>query len=153
MITDRDVLRKFEDDLIRKETGINHDQSLHLFTSMWKEGVLLGVLPPKDAMEGIDVDFRIARVLNSCLQTPLPSRCVAAKRFNVCFMNFPGCFHGSWDNSSVTDTLNLSTSCARFASPDTWITRFRAASFSSMLMSCESTMISAPLFSTRPDIM
>jgi len=72
MITDRDVLRKFEDDLIRKETGINHDQSLHLFTSMWEEGILLDALPPKDEMEGIDVDIRIARVLNSCLTDSSP---------------------------------------------------------------------------------
>jgi hypothetical protein len=72
MITNREILRKFEDDLIRKETGINHDQSLHLFTSMWKEGVLLGVLPPKDAMEGIEVDIRIAQVLNSCLTESSP---------------------------------------------------------------------------------
>ena len=72
MITDREILRKFEDELISQETGINHDQSLHLFTSMWKEGVLLGVLPPKDTMEGIDVDIRIAQVLNSCLTDSSP---------------------------------------------------------------------------------
>jgi len=26
---------------------------------MWKEGVSLGVLPPKDPLEGIDVDIKI----------------------------------------------------------------------------------------------
>ena len=72
MITDRDVLRKFEDDFISKEEVMNHDQSLKLFTSLWEEGVLLGVLPPKDEMEGIDVDIRIARVLNSCLTDSSP---------------------------------------------------------------------------------
>jgi hypothetical protein len=72
MITDQEVLRKFEDDLISKEGKINHDQSLNLFTSMWKEGILLGVLPPKDTMEGIDVDIRIAQVLNSCLTESSP---------------------------------------------------------------------------------
>jgi len=72
MITDRDVLRKFEDDFISKEEVRNHDQSLKLFTSLWEEGVLLGVLPPKDEMEGIDVDIRIARVLNSCLTDSSP---------------------------------------------------------------------------------
>jgi hypothetical protein len=30
---------------------------------MWNEGVNLGVLPPKDPLEEIDVDIRIAKVL------------------------------------------------------------------------------------------
>jgi len=72
MITDQEALRKFEDNLISKEAGINHDQSLNLFTSMWREGILLGVLPPKDTMEGIDVDIRMAKVLNSCLAESSP---------------------------------------------------------------------------------
>jgi hypothetical protein len=46
---------------------ITYEQSLKLFTEMWKEGVKLGVLPPKDPLEGIDVDIRIAKVLNSSL--------------------------------------------------------------------------------------
>jgi hypothetical protein len=35
---------------------------------MWKEGVRLGVLPPKDELEGIEVDIKVAAVLNSCLK-------------------------------------------------------------------------------------
>jgi hypothetical protein len=31
---------------------------------MWQEGVLLGVLPLKDPLEDIEVDIRIARILN-----------------------------------------------------------------------------------------
>jgi hypothetical protein len=34
--------------------------------------MLLGVLPPKDTMEGIDVDIRMAQVLNSCLAESSP---------------------------------------------------------------------------------
>jgi hypothetical protein len=67
MITNPEILRKFEDDLIRNETKFSHDHSLNLLTSMWEEGVALGVLPPDDPLEGIDVDIRIAQVLNSCL--------------------------------------------------------------------------------------
>jgi hypothetical protein len=31
---------------------------------MWREGMALGVLPLKDPLEGIEVDIRIARMLN-----------------------------------------------------------------------------------------
>ena len=64
MIKNAYILRKFEDDLIRSETKRSAEQSLQLVTAMWKEGVVLGVLPPSDPWEGIDVDIRIARILN-----------------------------------------------------------------------------------------
>jgi len=72
MIKNAYILRKFEDDLIRSETKRSAEQSLQLVTAMWKEGVVLGVLPPSDPWEGIDVDIRIARILNSCLTKSLP---------------------------------------------------------------------------------
>ena len=72
MIKNAYILRKFEDDLIRSETKRSAEQSLQLVTAMWKEGVVLGVLPPSDPWEGIDVDVRIARILNSCLTKSLP---------------------------------------------------------------------------------
>jgi hypothetical protein len=34
---------------------------------MWEMGMALGVLPPKDPWEGIEVDIRVARILN-CLK-------------------------------------------------------------------------------------
>jgi len=67
MIKNPSILRRFEDDLIRGETGRSMEQSLQLLTAMWNEGVALGVLPPSDPWEGIDVDIRVARILNSCL--------------------------------------------------------------------------------------
>ena len=42
------------------------EEALKLFEAMWQEGMDLGVLPPKDPMEGIEVDIRIARILNAC---------------------------------------------------------------------------------------
>ncbi|PJC73535.1 MAG: hypothetical protein CO012_08870 [Syntrophobacterales bacterium CG_4_8_14_3_um_filter_49_14] len=72
MIKNAYILRKFEDDLIRSETKRSAEQSLQLVTAMWQEGVVLGVLPPSDPWEGIDVDIRIARILNSCLTKSLP---------------------------------------------------------------------------------
>jgi len=34
---------------------------------MWELGMHLGVLPPEDPLEGIDVDIKVARILN-CLK-------------------------------------------------------------------------------------
>ena len=72
MIKNASILRKFEDDLIRNETMRSAEQSLRLLTAMWNEGVVLGVLPPSNPWEGIDVDVRIAGILNSCLTKSLP---------------------------------------------------------------------------------
>jgi len=67
MIRDAGALQRFEDSVIRGRK-LSHPQALRLFEAMWQEGVALGVLPPKDPLEGIDVDIKIARALNSCLK-------------------------------------------------------------------------------------
>jgi hypothetical protein len=65
MIKDVEALQKFEDSVIRGRE-LSHPQALSLFDAMWQEGVVLGVLPPEDPLEGIEVDLRIARIVNSC---------------------------------------------------------------------------------------
>jgi len=60
------MLEQFEREIIKKER-LSFEQALDLFEAMWQEGVDLGVLPPRDPLEGIDVDIRIARILN-CLK-------------------------------------------------------------------------------------
>jgi hypothetical protein len=66
MITNADALQKFEDEFVRKTPGLSYGQSLKLLAAMWDEGVALGVLPPADPWEGVDVDISIARALNAC---------------------------------------------------------------------------------------
>ncbi len=68
MIKNPKVFKKFEDSFLRDEGKLPYNQSLKIFESLWNEGVKLGVLPPKDPLEGIDVDIKIAKVLNSCLK-------------------------------------------------------------------------------------
>jgi len=68
MIKNKEVLKKFEDRFIREEKILPFTHAIRLFTDMWNEGVKLGVLPPKNPSEGIEVDIRIAKVLNSCLK-------------------------------------------------------------------------------------
>ena len=66
MIKNPDILEQFEKQRIREEK-LSFEEALKIFEAMWKEGVNLGVLPPKDPLEGIEVDIRIARILN-CLK-------------------------------------------------------------------------------------
>jgi hypothetical protein len=72
MIKDGEVLRKFERNFISGQGRLPYEQSRKLFTAMWKEGVTLGVFPPVDPLAGVEVDIRIARILNTCLTKPLP---------------------------------------------------------------------------------
>ena len=66
MIKNPDILEQFEKQRIRKEK-LSFREALKIFEAMWKEGVNLGVLPPKDPLEGIEVDIKIARIIN-CLK-------------------------------------------------------------------------------------
>lgn len=65
MIKDNAYLKNFENELISKQK-LPYEKALKIFEAMWEEGVSLGVLPPKDPLEGIEVDIRVAKILNSC---------------------------------------------------------------------------------------
>ena len=68
MIKDARLLAEFEENELRKEKP-DYLNALRIFEAMWKEAMLLGVLPLKDPLEGIEVDIRIARILND-VRTP-----------------------------------------------------------------------------------
>lgn len=70
MIKNANLLKKLEDDFIRKEGCLPYSKSLRIFESMLGEAINLKIWPPEDPMEGIDVDIRIAEILNSCLKKP-----------------------------------------------------------------------------------
>ena len=72
MIRNPEVFNKFKDNLVKREGILPFDKAIKLYTSMWNEGVRVGVLPPKEPLEGIEVDIRIAEVLNSCLKSSSP---------------------------------------------------------------------------------
>jgi len=63
MIKDARLLSEFNKKEMMMEK-LDYATSLQLFEGMWQEGVLLGVLPLKDPLEDIEVDIRIARILN-----------------------------------------------------------------------------------------
>jgi hypothetical protein len=68
MIKNPALFEKFNQDFISKKGRLSYSQSMLIFSALWKEGVSLGVLPPKDLLDGIEVDIKIAKVLNSCLK-------------------------------------------------------------------------------------
>ncbi len=53
----------FEDRLARNGT-VDYRRNLQIFTALYREACLLGVLPLKDPLEGIDSDIHLSRVMN-----------------------------------------------------------------------------------------
>jgi hypothetical protein len=68
MIKNSHILRDLEDSFARNEGQIPRQKSADIFSAMWKEATHLGIIPFKDPLEGIEVDIRVARILNSCLK-------------------------------------------------------------------------------------
>ena len=66
MIKNSHILKEFEDSLSRKEGPIPPQRAFNIFSAMWQEAMDLRIIPFKDPMEGIEVDIKMARILNSC---------------------------------------------------------------------------------------
>jgi hypothetical protein len=64
LFSNRDRLERFELDFLKKDK-IDHARNLAIMDAMWREAVALKVFPPVDPLEGIDVDMKIAKVVNS----------------------------------------------------------------------------------------
>jgi len=72
MIKNPEIFEKFEKDFIRGKGNLPFEHAMKLFSDMWIEALRLGVLPPKEPLDGLDVDIKIAKVLNSCLKKSSP---------------------------------------------------------------------------------
>lgn len=72
MILDRRHYDQFEDELMSRQR-LTHAQAMAIFESLWNEGRELGVLPPRDPLEGIETDIRLAAILRSCSQSCSPA--------------------------------------------------------------------------------
>lgn len=64
MIKNRHLLEELEREFLAREKRDLQD-NLELLEAMWQEAAHLHVLPPSDPLEGIEVDLRIARIVNS----------------------------------------------------------------------------------------
>ena len=67
MVKNSNILEKFERQEIKK-SKLSYSEALKIFEAMWEEAKNLGILPPKNPMEGIEVDIKLAKILNSCLR-------------------------------------------------------------------------------------
>ncbi len=72
MIKNPGFLKAFEDRFMRDRGKLPFKHATKLFSDMWNEALRLGVLPPKEPLDGIEVDIRIAKALNSCLKKSSP---------------------------------------------------------------------------------
>lgn len=63
MIKNREQIREFERELIRKEkTDVT--KNFQIVDAMYHEAVELGIIPMRDPLDGLEIDIRIAEVLN-----------------------------------------------------------------------------------------
>jgi hypothetical protein len=69
MITNRSEVEEFEKKLLRKEK-VDFTKKLAIVNAMYNEAVALGVIPMKNPLDGLDVDIKIARVVNNVPETP-----------------------------------------------------------------------------------
>ena len=60
----RKGLLKFEIEFLKKEK-VNLVRNLHLVEALYKEAVALGIFPLKNPLDGIEVDIKIAKLVNS----------------------------------------------------------------------------------------
>jgi len=65
MIRNQKLLEKFETKLISSQKS-SYEENLKIFESMWNFACELKVFPPKNPMEGIEKDIKLARILNLC---------------------------------------------------------------------------------------
>lgn len=67
MIKNRDLLREFENEVIRQSPP-DYFENLKIFEALYREARGFGVFPLRDPLEGVDVDIRLAKALN--VRTP-----------------------------------------------------------------------------------
>jgi hypothetical protein len=68
MVRNPEKYEQFERGLIAGKKP-DYAQNLRIAEALYEEAVHLGIWPPKDPLEGIEVSIRIARILNSVRST------------------------------------------------------------------------------------
>ena len=68
MVKNSSRLREFEDDYIRRNKP-NIERSLKLLDKLYKEAKALSVFPLEEPLSGLDIDIKIAKVINSVPKT------------------------------------------------------------------------------------
>ena len=63
-ITNPKRLQEFEKELIKKDK-VDIKQNFKIIKALYGEAVALGVIPVKDPLDGLEIDIKIAKVVNS----------------------------------------------------------------------------------------
>jgi len=69
MITNRSEVEEFEKELLRKEK-VDFMKNIAIVNAMYNEAVALGVIPMKNPLDGLEIDVKIARVVNNVPEAP-----------------------------------------------------------------------------------
>jgi hypothetical protein len=69
MIRNPSIVQSFELALT-KENPPDYHRNLRIFEALYAEALSLGVIPLKDALDGIDTDIRVAGVVNAGRAVP-----------------------------------------------------------------------------------
>jgi len=64
VVINSEKLRSFEDERIRSEK-VDVEQNLRILDALYEEALMLGALPLKDPLEGIEVKIRVAKAVNN----------------------------------------------------------------------------------------
>ncbi len=68
MVKNNSRLREFEDNFVRKNKP-DLMKNLQLLDNLYKEAKALSVFPLQEPLSGLDIDIKIARVINSVPKT------------------------------------------------------------------------------------
>ncbi len=63
MLKNPELVKNFENSLLRR-THPDYFRNLQIFEALYQEARSLGVFPLKDPLEGIEIDIRLAKVIN-----------------------------------------------------------------------------------------
>jgi hypothetical protein len=64
MIKDKKKFEEFERELLKRER-VDFVKNFYILEEMYKESVELGVFPVRPFLSGLEVDIKIARIVNS----------------------------------------------------------------------------------------
>jgi len=68
MVKNPEKLRAFEDELLKAEK-VDIARNFKIIDALYEEACALGVFPPGNPLEGLEVKIRIARTVNSVRRT------------------------------------------------------------------------------------
>jgi len=68
MVKNSKKLREFEKNFLKSQT-VNIKQNFNIIEGLFREAISLGVIPIKNPLDGIEIDIKVARAINSVSKT------------------------------------------------------------------------------------